>query len=88
MQRSGMASPLRPPDPGNVQWRAPRRLTIHDLQGRTIATLVDGPIEAGMHGVTWDGSDREGRAVQPGVYFARVECGGEVRGRRITRIRR
>jgi len=63
------------------------RLTIHDLQGRTIATLVDGPTDAGAHGVTWDGRDPAGREAQTGIYFARLECAGQVRGLRLSRIR-
>lgn len=63
------------------------RLTIHDLPGRTLATLVNGPKSAGTHAATWDGRDGAGRDVRPGVYFVRLECGGEVRGRSITRTR-
>jgi len=63
------------------------QLTIHDLQGRTIATLVKGTAAAGTHRVTWDGRDRAGREAQTGVYFARLECAGQVRCRRLSRIR-
>lgn len=63
------------------------RLTIHDLQGRTIATLVDGAAAVGIHSVTWDGRDRAGREAQTGVYFARLESAGIVRSRRLSRIR-
>ena len=62
------------------------RLTIHDLQGRTIATLVDGPADAGTHSVIWDGRDPAGRDAQTGIYFARLECAGQVRSRRLSRI--
>jgi len=63
------------------------RLTIHDLQGRTIATLMDGPADAGTHRVSWDGRDHAGREAQTGVYFARLEGAGQVRCRRLSRIR-
>jgi flagellar hook capping protein FlgD len=63
------------------------RLSIHDLQGRSIATLVDGPADAGTHRVTWDGRDRAGREAQTGIYFARFECDGQVRSRRLSRVR-
>ena len=63
------------------------RLTIHDLQGRTIATLMDGPADAGTHTVSWDGRDHAGREAQTGVYFARLEGAGQVRCRRLSRIR-
>lgn len=63
------------------------RLTIHDLQGRRIATLVDGPASAGAHEVTWNGRDLAGHEVQTSVFFVRLECGGDVRARMVSRIR-
>ena len=62
------------------------RLTIHDVQGRTIATLVDRPEAAGTHRVSWDGRDRAGREAQTGIYFVLLEFGGDVRSTRIARI--
>lgn len=86
---SGAPSPFgREVRLGYVVPRAGRvRLTIHDLQGRAVATLVDGREPAGTHAVRWDARDGAGREVQTGVYFARLECEGEVRCRRLTRIR-
>jgi hypothetical protein len=63
------------------------RLTIHDLRGRSIATLVDGEEPAGTRVVTWDGTDRAGRMVASGIYFVRLECGGLTRSLRIARTR-
>ena len=74
-----------------LAYRVPRagrvRITIHDLQGRSMGTLVDGLVPAGTDAATWDGRDRAGRDVHGGVYFVRLECGGVARSRRITRIR-
>lgn len=69
------------PGPGRV------RLAIHDLEGRAVATLVDGSESAGIHAVTWNARDRSDHDVQSGVYFARLECDGAVRCRRLVRIR-
>ena len=52
------------------------RLSVHDLAGRRIATLVDGRREAGAHQAPWDGRDDAGRAVSSGVYLYRLEAGG------------
>jgi hypothetical protein len=51
------------------------RLTIVDLQGRRVATLVDGEAGPGRHGATWDGRDARGRRAREGIYFARLEVG-------------
>src|SRR5262249_50046093 len=49
------------------------RVTIHDVMGRTVATLLDAPRPAGHGEVTWDTRDREGNPVGAGVYWYRVE---------------
>ena len=50
-------------------------LTVYDLLGRTVRTLVDEPLAAGRHTVTWNGRDDRGRAVSSGVYLYRLEAG-------------
>ena len=63
----------------------PVRLSIHDVLGRRIALLADRPEEAGTHSATWEGRDAAGAAVPAGVYFARLESGGESAARIIVR---
>jgi hypothetical protein len=45
------------------------RARIFDAQGRLVYTLVDRPLEAGVHTLVWDGTGRAGRPAAPGVYF-------------------
>lgn len=47
------------------------RLTIVNLLGIKVATLVDGPTAAGSHTVAWDAS-----GMPSGLYFVRLEAGG------------
>ncbi|HKQ58504.1 MAG TPA: S8 family serine peptidase, partial [Candidatus Eisenbacteria bacterium] len=56
--------------PGHV------RLTLYDVRGRRVRTLVDGAREAGVHRETWNGRDDRGAALGAGVYLARVESAG------------
>lgn len=53
-------------------------LSVYDLLGRRIATLADGPLEAGPHSVRFDAS-----ALSSGVYMYRLEAGGQVLSRRM-----
>jgi hypothetical protein len=53
-------------------------LTVHDVSGRTVATLVDSELSAGMHAVEWSAS------VPSGVYFCRLVAGGETAGMRMV----
>jgi hypothetical protein len=48
------------------------RLTLHDLRGRRVATLVDGICRAGASAFLWDGRDASGTPLASGVYFARL----------------
>lgn len=51
------------------------RLVVHDVAGRTVAVLAEGPREAGEHAAEWDGRDGSGRPVGGGVYFYRLVAG-------------
>ena len=50
------------------------RLTVFDLNGRVVRTLVNAGREMGSHQVTWDGGDEGGRPVASGTYFYTLEA--------------
>jgi hypothetical protein len=63
-------------------------LRIYDVSGRLVRSLVSGSVEAaGHHSVEWDGRDAAGAATGAGLYFGRIEVGGESDVRRLVRIR-
>jgi sugar lactone lactonase YvrE len=51
------------------------RLTVYNILGAKIATLVDGKQAAGSYKANWNAMDESGRAVSAGVYFYRIEAG-------------
>jgi hypothetical protein len=55
---------------------SPVRLTVVDVKGRKIATVIDRRMPAGRHSASWSGQTENGPAVQ-GVYFVRYEAGGK-----------
>jgi hypothetical protein len=57
--------------PYSIQEPGIYELTVYDILGRKIATLVDGPMSAGKHSVNFDGSK-----LASGVYLYRFESGG------------
>ena len=63
------------------------RLSVHDVQGRSIATLVDGVQAAGWHSVAWDGRMGDGGRAAAGIYFAHLATGDQVLERTLVRIR-
>ncbi|MBK8232101.1 MAG: FG-GAP repeat protein [Candidatus Eisenbacteria bacterium] len=50
-------------------------LTIHDVSGRRITTLVDRSLTAGSHTAAWNALDDQQHRVPTGVYFARLAQG-------------
>jgi hypothetical protein len=58
-------------------------LTVFNLVGQKVRTLVNGKITAGRHTVSWDGTDEAGRSLASGVYIYRLEAAGSVHHRRM-----
>ena len=61
-------------------------LTVHDIAGRSVATLEDAPFSAGEHPFRWDGHGSDGRSLQSGRYFVRLAAGGIVETRAVSLI--
>lgn len=63
------------------------RLSIHDVTGRLVVTLVDGVREPGHHTQIWDGRDQQRRRVASGVYLVRIEVDDETETRRAVLLK-
>ena len=63
-------------------------LTIYNILGQTVRTLVQGHKNAGHHLLQWDGRNRDGLIVPSGVYFSRliIKKQENLKGRNIERI--
>ena len=70
------------PEPSHV------RLTVYDAQGRVLAELANGMLQAGRHERTWDGRARDGHVAEPGVYFLRLEARSQASERRLETTRK
>ena len=72
------------PNPFNpfttIRYRLPKRaqvkLTIFDVLGQTVRTLVQKELDAGVHSVIWDGRNKAGLQLTSGLYFYRLEADG------------
>ncbi len=64
------------------------RLTIFDLSGRLVRTLVAGQsLDAGYHEVRWDGADEQGRSAAAGIYIYRLEAANFMTSRKLILLR-
>jgi hypothetical protein len=87
-----LSSPVPNPSRGPALVRfslpaeSPVRITLHDLQGRAVATPVNAVRTAGWHVVSLPGRDDRGARLIAGVYVVKLEVPGEVRTRALVII--
>ncbi len=63
----------------NIQYDVPEEsninITIFNLGGRPIKTIMDGIADVGFHTFKWDGSDDSGNSVERGEYLCVMQAG-------------
>ena len=57
-------------------------ISVYDLNGRLVTTLVSGKLDAGYHTVVWDGN-----ATASGIYFVRMSAGDFKGVRKVTLVK-
>jgi uncharacterized repeat protein (TIGR01451 family) len=63
------------------------KMSVFDVSGRRVAILMQAPMEPGRYRAVWNGRDRSGAQVSPGIYFVRLESGPLQATRRVVRLR-
>lgn len=63
------------------------KLTIYNLLGQAVRTLVDEPLAAGTYQRQWDGTDDAGNPVASGIYLVRLRSEVVSVTRRMTLMR-
>jgi hypothetical protein len=63
------------------------KLSIYNLHGQKLRTLVDERKAAGAYTVKWDGNDELGRAVVSGIYFCKLEAGEFVQSQKMLFVK-
>jgi hypothetical protein len=61
-------------------------LSVYDVAGRLVITLVDEAQTGGDRAVEWDGRDRQGAPVSSGTYFYRLTGPGFEQTRKMTLV--
>ncbi len=57
------------PEAANVE------ITIYDILGRRVTTLIDEKMSAGSHSRIWNGTNQAGQTISSGVYFYLLRSG-------------
>jgi parallel beta-helix repeat protein len=50
-------------------------LSVYDILGRVVITIVNEELDQGFHQVQWDGRNAQGHPVTSGLYLYRIEAG-------------
>jgi flagellar hook assembly protein FlgD len=63
-----------------MNYQLPKRsrviISIYNIIGQEVRTLLNEDQDYGVHSITWNGVDQYGKAMATGVYFARMSTGG------------
>jgi Leucine-rich repeat (LRR) protein len=62
-------------------------LSIYNLMGQRVYTLVQATLEMGSYTATWNGKDQNGEQAMPGIYLSRLVSGNKVFVKRIELIK-
>jgi hypothetical protein len=83
------------PNPFNPETRisyslpesGPIRLSVYNLLGQAVRSLVNRTQAAGQYEVRWDGRDDAGRLLAGGIYLCRIEARGFTKVRKMVFIK-
>ncbi|MBT4483232.1 MAG: T9SS type A sorting domain-containing protein, partial [Candidatus Latescibacteria bacterium] len=56
-------------------------LSIYNITGQKVRTIVSESMIAGIHSIRWDGTSESGQTLSSGVYIARITMGEKVAAR-------
>jgi hypothetical protein len=62
-------------------------LSIYNLEGKLVKTLLNGLMDEGYKKTTWDGINISGNPVSSGVYFYRLKAGNKVLTRKMMLLK-
>ncbi len=83
------------PNPFNpwtqIRYQVPKAshvtITISNMLGELVTTLVDRQEEPGYYNITWHGIDSRGSAVGSGIYLCRMEAGSFVAAKKMILLK-
>lgn len=88
---------LNPPYPNpfnastTLKFELPKRqdthIAVYDIKGQLIQTLVDQPMNPGIHTITWDGLNSQKQSVASGIYVIQVQLAYQVASRKVIYLK-
>ena len=63
------------------------KLSVYNMMGQKVITLIDKEMHAGSHSIVWDGKDDKHKSLASGVYLYRMEVDGFVQTKKLVLMR-
>ena len=62
-------------------------ITIYDMVGRQVKTLVNQRQDAGYRSVVWDATNDNGKPVSAGIYLYQIQAGGNMQTKKMVLLK-
>jgi hypothetical protein len=62
-------------------------ITVYDMLGREVKTLVNGTQEAGYKSMIWDATNNNGNPISAGVYLYQIHAGEFVQTKKMVLLK-
>ena len=62
-------------------------VSVYDISGRLINTLMNDKVDPGYYRVTWNGQSHLGQLMSTGIYFFQIQSGADLRIKKIMLIK-
>lgn len=84
-------NPFRPARATTIRYSVGRKalvsLTIHDVSGRVVRSIVNRELTPGEYSAVWDGTSNNGEKLAGGVYFSRLKVGDVEANRKMLMLK-
>lgn len=71
----------------DIPSRSQVNVTVYNILGEHVKTLVDQELTVGAYTVEWNGTDAAGKTVATGVYLYRIQAGDQVETRKMMLVK-
>ena len=71
----------------NAKAAGTAKLSILNMRGQVVRTLLNERVPAGMNSLVWNGLDNNGQKVSSGLYFYRLDLGNSTQTRKMLLIK-
>ncbi len=62
-------------------------LSVYNIKGQKVCTLVDNKLEKGIHSVIWKGKNNTGKQVSSGIYLYKLKAGNSIAVKKMLLLR-